>query len=467
MTKAKAQSQDGSTAVRRFFGTDGVRDVAGQGRLTMDNVARLGWAFARFAQERSGRGEPTLVIGRDPRPSGPDLMAALVGGLRAGGARVHDAGVLPSPALAWAVARRGYDLGCMLSASHNPSEYNGIKAFAESGRKLTIEEELAIEAWMDKAPAKLPSRSNGMTPADEIVVAYVDETLGWLQSSGRLDGLRVVVDLSGGAASDTAPAVLEALGAQVVPLHAADTVVINDGVGSEHPEAWLAALREEPGAYGLAFDGDADRILLADATGVILDGDDMLAILAQDAIARHNAVPGGTVVSTVMSNLGLEEFLADRDVRLERAPVGDRNVAERMRATGAAFGGEPSGHVVLERTDLPGDRPVLIGDALVAAVRVLQAALRSGLPLSVLRERRVRHPQLLVNVKMAERIPLDDWPAFNAERERQEALLGDEGRLVLRYSGTEPLLRIMGEGRDADLVRSAVEALAEVARAEA
>lgn len=468
MTKAAraARGTPGDAiAVRRYFGTDGVRGVAGEGSLAPDNVERLGWALARFAHERTGRSEPVIVLGRDPRPSGPTLQAALVAGLRAGGARVHDAGVLPSPTLAWAVARRGYDLGCMLSASHNPSEYNGIKAFAEAGRKLTIDEELEIEAWMDEAPAKLPSRGNGVTPASEIVVAYVDETLTWLRRAGPLDGLRVVVDLSGGAATETAPALLESLGAHVIALHAAGDHVINDGCGSEHPEAWLAALRDEPGAYGLAFDGDADRILLADATGEILDGDDLLAILAQDSITRYGEVPASTVVSTVMSNLGLEEFLAEREVTLNRSPVGDRNVAEAMRSTGAVFGGEPSGHVVLERADVLCGQPVLIGDALVAAVRVLQATIRSGLPLSVLRERRTRHPQLLVNVKMAKRIPLDDWPAFQAERKRQEVLLGDQGRLVLRYSGTEPLLRVMGEGKDPEIVKAAVEALADVARA--
>ena len=444
-----------------MFGTDGVRDLAGRGRLAPEAVTRLGRALARFAAGRdSGH---RILLARDPRPSGPEVTAQLAAAMATEGAEVVDAGVLPSPALAWLTADGDFALGCAISASHNPAEYNGVKPFLPDGSKLSVAQELEVEtlmAGLDGSAPPAPALGN-----DALGHHYVAATVEALRRDGPLEGLRLAVDLSAGAATATAPTVLEALGVDATYLHAAGSRSINDDCGTQHPEAWLSLVTREGMDGGLAFDGDADRVLVADEQGALLDGDDLLAILATDAHAR-GGVPGGCVVSTVMANLGLHEYLAGLGVGLERTPVGDRNVAERMRARGATIGGEPAGHVVLPRSDLPGGH-VLIGDGLVAGVQVLQAARRLRRPLSELRGLRPRCPQKLVNVRMAARRPLDAWPAFQEARAAQEARMGDQGRFVIRYSGTEPLLRIMAEGHDAALVDEVVEALATVARAEA
>jgi phosphoglucosamine mutase len=435
-----------------IFGTDGIRDLAGQGHLAPDVVRRIGHGLARFA---GGEGA-TVVLGRDPRPSGRELGRILAGAFSAAGLQVEDLGVVPTPVVAWTVAHRGLDLGLALSASHNPPDYNGIKPFARGGRKLEPEEEHRIEAWADLAPAAASVEAE-WRPVDG-AGAYVDATTPWLAIGGRLDGLRLVVDLAAGAATATAVPVLEGLGATVLALHPANARAINDGCGTEHPEAWLAALRAMPGALGLAFDGDADRVLLADENADIVDGDDILQILAQDALEERGEVPSGKVVGTVMANLGLEERLRELHVDLERTAVGDRQVAGRMRELGAVFGAEPSGHVVLER------ERALIGDGLVAGVRVLQALRRLGCSLSELRSQTPRYPQLLVGVRVGERRPLDEVPAIQDALASAEARLGKHGRLVVRYSGTEPLLRIMAEGHDAAEVSAVVEDLARIAK---
>ncbi len=444
-----------------WFGTDGIRDVAGEGRLADGALPRIGRAFGRFLRERLGRA-PRVVFGRDPRASGPTLRDGLARGLAAEGASLEDAGVLPTPALAFAVARGGHDLGLMISASHNPAAYNGIKPFLAGGRKMDGAEEAAVESLLegidDVAVADATVRVDSAWTA-----RYVDETASWLRRTAALDGVRVLVDLAAGATTATAVALLEALGAEVAALHPAGSRPINDACGTEQPEAWLREMRARPGWIGMAFDGDGDRVLLADETGVLLDGDDLLAILAMDRVAADGAVPGGCVVGTVMSNLGLADLLRRDGIDLVRAAVGDRHVADAMRERGAALGGEPSGHVVLAREDLGTPGP-LVGDAVVAGIRVVQAARRLGRPLSALRTLRARHPQRLVNVRIAERIPLDAWNDLRTAREALEAELGEAARFVVRYSGTEPLLRIMVEGRDAAAVDRAADTLAAVAR---
>lgn len=437
----------------RFFGTDGIRDLAGEGRLSPENVVRAGRALARFASGIDGRAR--VCIGRDPRPSGAALCALLADALADAGARVEDLGVVPTPAVAWTMTRGGHDLGIAVSASHNPPAYNGIKPFARGGRKLTVEEEQRIERLMEAANGKDPAR----VPAAEVdgAARYIEATAAWLGEEGSLDGQRLVVDLSAGAASTTAPEVLRALGADVAVLHEAGTRAINDACGTEHPDAWLEEVVRRGATAGLAFDGDADRVLLADAGGGVLNGDDALSILSGDAKDR-GCLPGNIVVSTVMANLGLQERLASFGVRLDRVPVGDRNVAERMRETNAVMGAEPSGHVVLEREG------ALIGDALVAGVRVLQAAARLARPLDVLREETPRYPQVLKNVRVGECRPLEEYPPIaDAIREVERDLEG-RGRVVVRYSGTEPLLRIMVEGKRADEVDRAVRRIEDAAR---
>ena len=439
-----------------FFGTDGIRDRAGQGRLSAENVLKAGRALGRLAVDFARDRRPVRVcLGRDPRPSGEGLVQRLTQALNTEGIDVVDLGVVPTPAVAWAVAEEGYDLGIAVSASHNPPEDNGIKPFAPGGRKLTREEEERVEAWMGEVEG--PAQDHGDARALDGAARYAAATASWLAKDGRLDGMAIVVDLSAGAASTTAPAVLRALGADLVVLHPASSRPINESCGTEHPKAWLAAVKGRKGAVGLAFDGDADRVLLADEGGHVLDGDDALAILTQDAV-RRGALPGARVVSTVMANLGLEERLADLGVVLERTAVGDRNVAERMRETNAPFGAEASGHVVLERDG------ALIGDGVVAGVRLLQASRRLEKSLTELRRETPRYPQILRNVRVKERRPLETDPDLAPAIREAQALLGDEGRMVVRYSGTEPLLRVMAEGHDADVVERAV-ALVEKAAA--
>ncbi len=449
------------TAAARFFGTDGIRDVAGSGRLTDAHVQRIGRALASFVREQKADAEPLrILLARDPRPSGAAIVGALAGRMAAEGAEVIDAGVLPSPALAWLTATEDFALGCAVSASHNPPEYNGIKPFLGDGRKLSVAEEAQVEALIDG----LDEGVDGGPPARDAAAAarYAVSVADELASLGDVSGMRLIVDLSAGAATTTAPMALEGLGLEVAYLHKAGDRPINEDCGTEHPGEWLGWVQQADVDGGLAFDGDADRVLVADEHGDVLDGDDLLAILATDA-REHGGVPADSVVGTVMANLGLEEYLQGLGVKLERTKVGDRNVAERMRELGAVFGGEPAGHVVLPRTDADG---CLIGDGLFAGIAVLQAARRLGRPLSELRTLRPRRPQTLINVRMAARKPLDDWPVFQAAWREQEQALAGAGRFVIRYSGTEPLLRIMAEGRDAAQVERAVEALAAIARSE-
>ena len=452
---------DASSPPARWFGTDGIRAIAGEGPLTPASVLLIGRALAQHARSRAAGADPRILIAMDPRPSGPGLVAQLAGGMAHEGAHVLEAGILPTPALAWLTAEGGFDLGVMVSASHNAEPYNGIKPFLSSGRKLSEADELSIEL----ALASLESAGEPSSPPRDMKARfrYLDATTAWLAKDGDLSGLHLVVDLSGGAATTTAPFILDALGARTTILHGAGEGVINENCGSQHPESMLAALAETKADAGIAFDGDADRVLIATPGGQMLDGDDMLSILAEDAKER-GGLPGGAVVSTVMSNLGLEERMQSLVGRLERTPVGDRHVAERMVEVGSHFGGEPSGHVVLLRDDLPGEA-VPIGDALVAAVRVLQAARRLGTDLDALRARRPRYPQTLVGVRVTEKRPIEEWPELRDEIAAQEEALAGVGRLIVRYSGTEPLLRIMAEGKQAEAVDAAVEAIRAVAAA--
>jgi phosphoglucosamine mutase len=439
-----------------WFGTDGIRDLAGQGRLAPDALARIGRALVRFAAS-DGRA-PRVAIARDPRPSGSGLVATLAAHMSAEGAEVVAGGVLPTPAVAWWTAAEGFDLGVAVSASHNPPDYNGVKPFARGGRKLTEAEEADVEARIEAARPLAAEGEAGLDPA--VGWRYADAAARGLAAGGRLDGVHLVVDLAAGAATTTAPAVLRALGAIVTPLHPASSRAINDACGSEHPGSLRRALLAQPGALGLAFDGDADRMLLFDEERVELDGDDALAALA--TAARHVGAPvGDLVVSTVMANGGLESYLRDLGMELVRTPVGDRHVAQAMRAREAVLGGEPSGHLVLPH---PGAPDALVGDGVVAAVRVLQAARALGRPLTDVRALWTRWPQRLENVRLPVRRDLESWDAFRRAMAVEERDLAGRGRLVVRWSGTEPLLRIMVEAREAALVDRAVDALARAAR---
>lgn len=453
----------------RLFGTDGIRDVAGQGLLAPDQLIRVGRALARFARQQSeGAGPARVLIAFDPRPSSPIIVDAISGAMAMEGVSVLGMGMVPTPALAFGVVEGEFDLGIMVSASHNPPEYNGIKPFLGSGRKLSRSEEEVIEGIAHDFGDDVAEGFESVAPPIDLKARrrYIERTAEWLGEAGRLDGLKVMVDLAAGAATSTAPDVLRKLGAEAVLLHPASTRPINKDCGSQHPEALSRALAERPDIHlGLAFDGDADRVLIGSGhEGQFLDGDDILALLAEDHFVRTGKGPD-EVVGTVMCNLGLEERLESFGTRLARTPVGDRMVAERMRESGSPFGGEPSGHVVLHRADLgaPHGEPVLIGDALVGAVRVLQACKDLGIGLDEARARRPRYPQILVGVRVEEKVPLSEWPALTQKIAEEEERLAGTGRFVVRYSGTEPLLRIMAEGKEQARVEAAVAAVQAVA----
>lgn len=433
-----------------FFGTDGIRDRYGRGRLAPEAQRRIGRAIATFAHDRIGP-SARVFFGRDTRPSGPELLRGLAEGLAAEGVRAEDGGVMPTPAIAWWTATGGADVGIALTASHNPESDNGVKVFLPGGRKTSPDEEVDLDARI-RAAAKAGAAASPLARPDALE-AYVAAALRALAPGGRLDGLALVVDCANGATTRSARRVLEALGARVATPTGSDPAgSINDRCGTEHREAWLAAVASGGVDGGIAFDGDGDRVLLADATGEVLDGDPLLHLLARD-LHERGLLEGDRVVATIMSNFGLEQALSKVNVALDRVPVGDRYVAARMRETGAALGGEQSGHVVLKWGD------ALVGDGLVAGVTALQAAKRRGLSLEAARLEVVRVPQVLRNVPVAKKVPFEKAPAFERAVHDEERRLSGIGRVVVRYSGTESLLRIMVEAADASVVDGAIRRL--------
>lgn len=432
---------------RRYFGTDGIRGPYGGPVINPSFAFRLGWAAGSWSAAGNGTGE--VLLGRDPRASGEALLEAVAAGISAAGLRPVSLGILPTPAVARAVQLRGATLGVVITASHNPASDNGIKLFAASGRKLTDADESAIEARLEAAPA----------PQDSIVPEHcpvVHEYRAWaatLLPTDALKGWRLVVDCAHGATCATTPAVLRQLGAEVIALGVSpDGRNINAGVGSEHPGTLLATVRSTGARVGLAHDGDGDRLVLCDETGTLLDGDDLLTLLALDALDR-GALPGRTLVVTEQSNLGVDAALARRGGRVLRTPTGDRQVIARMRAEGATLGGETSGHIVCGELS-----PT--GDGLVAALRMLDLLLRTGEPLSRLRRQWERFPQRTRALRVRSRPPLASLPTLSAGMTALGGDLAGRGRVLVRYSGTEPLLRLLVEAP------SEAEAAAGLARLE-
>jgi phosphoglucosamine mutase len=433
------------------FGTDGVRGLANVD-LTPELVVALGRAAARvFGSDRP------FVVARDTRRSGPMLEAALVAGLTAEGADVEVAGVLPTPAAAYLSQARDCP-AAMISASHNPFPDNGIKFFARGGRKLDDSVEEQVEAQLDalmshpgrggetRAPAPSGAGVGTSRPAAAPMDAYVAHLVAALEGR-RLDGLRVVVDCGHGAAVETAPEALARLGAKVEVRHAdPDGTNINDGCGSTHPEALQRDVVALGAQAGLAFDGDADRLVAVDERGGLVDGDHLLAVAALDLRARGR-LRHDTVVSTVMANLGFRQAMAAHGVRVVETKVGDRYVLEAMESEGAILGGEQSGHLIF--ADL-----ATTGDGLLSGLVILDAMARSGRPLSELAAVVTKLPQVLRNIRVADRSGLDEAGAFWAEVAAVEAELGDGGRVLVRPSGTEPFVRIMVEAPSAEAAES-------------
>ena len=433
--------------MRALFGTDGIRGAAGVPPLDPATVSKVGAALATSL----GRRGVAILVGCDTRESSEVIVAALAGGIVAQGGSVRFAGVVPTPAVAWLTCELGADAGVVVSASHNPWRDNGIKIFSAEGRKLPDEIELEIERHIEEAVAA------PMAPAvvePDLGRAYATHLAGTLPH--RLDGLMVVIDAANGAAFEAAPAAFRASGAHVIPRNVApDGRNINEGCGALYPEGMRADVLAEGADLGIALDGDADRIIVADDQGTLLDGDDVLYLWTLE-LEREGRKPE-TVVGTVMSNWGLEKALKERGVALIRAAVGDRYVVEEMEKTGALLGGEQSGHLI--RADL-----TTTGDGTLTGLHLAALLAASGKKLSA-QPRFVHTPQVLVNVKVRERIPFDKIPGFAGAQRAAEERMSGNGRILLRYSGTEALARVMVEGADAALVDAVASDLAAEIRA--
>lgn len=432
---------------RRYFGTDGVRGPFGGPLINEDFAARLAFAAAKAAG-RSGR----AIVGRDTRESGPALERAVVRGLAAAGMEPVSAGIAPTPAVARAVRDEGVALGVVITASHNPASDNGIKFFGPGSVKLTDAEELRIEQLL---PSTVPEAA---APAGSLDAcgAYVAASRA-LVPPGALRGWRLVLDTANGATCATSPVVLRALGAEVMGIGAnPDGRNINEGVGSEHPELLAAEVRRSGARLGVAHDGDGDRCLLCDELGGVLDGDEILTLLAAHALAR-GTLANRTLVVTQQSNLGVDAAITALGGRVIRTAVGDRYVTEGMRATGALLGGESSGHIVCAEIS-----PT--GDGLVAALKVIEVMLATGRPLSELRRALRKFPQLTAALKVEDKKPLETLPHLTAVIGALEAELGATGRVMVRYSGTEPKLRLLVEGPSDAVVKAAVARLDQAVR---
>ncbi len=444
---------------RRLFGTDGIRGRANTAPMTAEIALRLGQAAGlRFTR---GDHRHRVIIGKDTRLSGYMLEPALTAGFIGAGMDVTLAGPLPTPAIAMLTRSLRADLGVVISASHNPFEDNGIKLFGPDGAKLSDEVEAEIEALMEQDLAGRLAAPSALGRATRLVDAagrYVESAKSSLPRGLRLDGLRVVLDCANGAAYKVAPAALWELGAEVIPLGVSpDGFNINHECGSTVPSALSAAVVRHRADIGVALDGDADRVILADERGRIIDGDQVLALIAR-AFQADGRLSGGGIVATVMSNLGLERYLGGLGLALHRTPVGDRYVAETMRAQGLNLGGEQSGHVIL--ADF-----ATTGDGLIAALQVLAVLVREGRPASEVCRLFAPLPQLLRNVRYSGASPLLS-PVVAAAAAAAEARLAGGGRLLLRASGTEPLIRVMAEGEDETLVAAVVDELCAVIEAE-
>jgi len=431
---------------RRYFGTDGIRGRAGEEPITAAFAEKLGRALVRVL----GTGRPVVAIGRDTRASGPLLEAGLARGLAAAGAEVRLLGVLPTPGVAAYTVENQLAAGAVISASHNPAHDNGIKFFSGDGFKLPDETELSIEQQLDAPPA---TRPGSVVTVDDARDLYLAHALRSLPDGFSLRGLTIAVDCANGAAVATTPAALRALGAEVHVFHAApDGQNINAGCGST-VAAEISRLVKETGArVGLSHDGDADRLLLCDETGDPLDGDELLAMAGLDLL-RRGALDGNTVVATVMSNLGLDEAIGQAGGRVVRTAVGDRYVLEAMREGGYVLGGEQSGHMIFLHHGTT-------GDGLVSALQIFRIMAESGKPLSELRRVLRKYPQAQRAVTVKTKPPLESVPVIAAAITAAEQTLAPRGRVLVRYSGTEPKLRILLEGRDAALLEAHADRIA-------
>ena len=446
---------------RSYFGTDGIRGQANQFPMTPEVALRAGMAAGKLFRLGGDR-RHLVVIGKDTRLSGYMIEPALVAGFTSVGMDVRLFGPLPTPAVAMMTRSMRADLGVMISASHNNFADNGIKLFGPDGYKLSDAKELEIESHMDEGLQEGlagPKQLGRVARMDEAQARYIEIVKATLPRELRLSGLRVVIDCANGAAYRVAPTALYELGAEVIEVGVSPNGFnINEECGSTSPAAMIKAVRDYRADIGIALDGDADRLVICDEKGQLIDGDQIMALIAA-AWAAQGRLTGGGVVATVMSNLGLERFLGERGLALERTNVGDRYVMERMRGGGFNLGGEASGHIILADYSTT-------GDGLIAALHVLAERIRSDKPMSALARQFEPAPQKLENVRFKGGKPLDH-ASVKAAIADGEARLNGTGRVLVRASGTEPLIRIMAEGDDETLVGQIVREIAVAVRAAA
>jgi phosphoglucosamine mutase len=446
---------------RKFFGTDGVRGPYGSPAMNEDLAWRLGAAAGRFARAQAHFNSPRVFIGRDTRASGPALEQALAEGLLSEGLQPASLGIVPTPVVSLLTRSSGAALGVVITASHNPAADNGIKLFGLSGLKLTDEEELRIEQLLVAERVNVWPKGHGLTAAatyPDPLGRYLKLTTALLPARS-LAGWKIVLDTANGAACVSSRQTLETLGASLTLIgHEPDGQNINADVGSQHPERMCRQVRAAGARLGVAHDGDADRCLLCDEHGKVLDGDEILTMLALHAL-KHGRLAANTLVITVQSNLGVDAAVQAAGGRVSRTQVGDRYVIERMLAEGAVLGGESSGHVICSEIS-----PT--GDGLVAALKVIEVMLATGRPLSELRRALVKFPQLTEALTVREKKPLESLRALPAAIRVVENELGAGGRVLVRYSGTEPKLRLLVEGPTETLVQSCMHRLEAAARAD-
>jgi phosphoglucosamine mutase len=435
----------------KYFGTDGIRGPVGGDLINTDVAYRLGSALGRYLTDLKPDLPLNAVIGRDTRLSGPALADALIQGLNKHGVYVHDLGVVPTPTIAQSLLEQQADLGIAVTASHNPASDNGIKLFDGCACKLNDEEEARIEALVDaepKAPADLPMAKSFPLDAAAFYINYVRS----LMDQHCLAGWKVVLDLANGATSETTPAVFARWGAELILIgDHPDGENINKGVGSEHPELLSAAVVKHGANLGIAHDGDGDRLVVCDETGAVVDGDTLLGLFAIYAL-RAGALKSDTLVATIQSNLGLDHAVREAGGKVERSDVGDRNVARVMREIGANVGGESSGHIIF--SDF-----ATTGDGLLAAVKLIDLMCQSKKPLSELRKEIRLFPQATANLRVVEKKPLASLEALNRTIAAIEKDFGEDGRVLVRYSGTEPKIRLLVEGKDEKRVIDALKDL--------
>lgn len=445
--------------MRRLFGTDGIRGVANQEPMTIEMAMKIGRGTAVvFRQKARDKHRTKIVIGKDTRLSGYMLENALVAGICSMGAHCLLVGPLPTPGIAFITKNMRADAGVVISASHNPYQDNGIKIFSSDGFKLPDFMEEKIEALIFSDDLDLyrpgPEGIGSAFRIEDDIGRYIVFLKNTFPKNLTLEGIKVVVDCANGAAYKVAPAVFDELGAEVIPIFVKpDGRNINKNCGSLHPEAISKTVKEHGADIGLALDGDADRVVFCDEKGEVINGDKIIAACALD-LKEQGLLQKDTVVATVMSNIGLEIFLRERGINLLRSSVGDRYVVEKMVEGGYNFGGEQSGHLIfLDHSTT--------GDGILCALQVLSIMLRKGKPISELASEMRLFPQVMINIETKTKVDLQSIPQIKKEIDRATRLLGNSGRLLVRYSGTEPLLRIMVEGEREDKIRSIAEGLAE------